>query len=87
MDRRIAALLRSAGEFVGPNLETQQRVGSECLGDRNVGGISALRDQDATNPRNVVTRIERVPATTDIGFEPAREIAGGIGGSMPMSPR
>ncbi len=78
MDCRIAALLRSANELVGPNPETQQRVGSKCLGDWNVGGIAALRDQDATDPGNVVTWIECVPATTDISLEPAGEIAGGI---------
>src|SRR3982750_558052 len=62
---------RSGGDLVGPDLETRQRIRAESLGDRNVGGVAALRDQDAADPRHVVARVEHVPASADIGFEPA----------------
>src|SRR5882724_3121776 len=70
---------RSCGDLVGPYLETRQRVRTEGLGDRNVRGIAALRDQDAADPWHVVARIEHAPVPADIGFEPAGEIARGPG--------
>ena len=44
--------------FIGPNLEADERVGSECLSNGNVGGIAALRDQHATDSRGIVACIE-----------------------------
>src|ERR1700741_5431748 len=70
--------IRGLYKFVSPNLEADERVGSESLGNGNVGGIAALRDQHATDSRNVVARIESVPAAADIGLEPASKISGGI---------
>ena len=64
-------------DLVGPHLEADQRVRPEGLGDRNVGGVAPLRDQDAADPRHVVARIEHLPVAADIGLEPAGEIAGG----------
>src|SRR6185437_844677 len=66
-------------DLIGPDGEADQRVRPECLGDWNVGGVAASRDQDTTDPRNVVARIERVPAIADIGFEPAGKIACSVG--------
>src|ERR1700730_7197860 len=62
-------------DLVGPYLEADQRVRSERLGDRNIGGIASLRDQDTAYPRHVVARIERIPAPADIGLEPTSEVA------------
>src|SRR5438034_11296395 len=76
---RCASLLFALRDLVGPHLETDQRVRSEGLGDRNVGGIASLRDQDAADPRHVVAGIEGVPVPAEIGFEPAGEVAGGPG--------
>src|SRR5579864_9740621 len=64
----------SSGDLVGPDLETDQRVRAEGVGDRHVGGVAALSDQHAADSRNIVARIERVPPPAQIGFEPAGEI-------------
>jgi len=37
-----------------------------------------LRDQHASDSRDVVARVESVPAPADIGLEPASKISGGI---------
>src|SRR5258708_6273688 len=70
----LAVWLRNLGDFVGPYLEADQGVRPEGLGDRHIGGIAALRYQDAADPRHVVARIEHVPASADIGLEPAGEV-------------
>ena len=74
-------------DLVGPHLETDQRVRPERLGDRNVGGVAALCDQYAADPRHEVAGIERVPAAAEIGLEPAGEVATAQGWGVPMSPR
>jgi hypothetical protein len=60
--------------LIGPDLETDQRIGAEGVGYRHVGGVSALRDEDAADTRRVVAWIERVPSPAEIGFEPAGKI-------------
>src|SRR6516165_11341808 len=42
--------------------------------DRNIGSITTPGDQDTADPRNVVTRVERVPAPADECLEPGAEI-------------
>src|SRR5438105_14220943 len=69
----------SSRNLVGPDLEAGQCVWPEGLGDRHIGSIAALRNQDAADPRNVVARIEGTPVPAEIGFEPAGEIACGPG--------
>src|SRR3954471_24986249 len=64
-----------SGRFVGPYLEADQRIRPERLGDRNIRGVAALRDQHAADPRHVVARIEHLPAPAEIGLEPAGEVA------------
>src|SRR6202166_4995060 len=71
----LAAAGSSFRDLVGPNPEADQRVRSECLGNRNVRGVTALGDQDAADPRNVVARIESVPAAAEIGLEPGGKIS------------
>src|ERR1700738_4126858 len=60
--------------LVRPNFKADQRIWPEGLGNWNVCGIAALGDQDATDPRNVVARIEGVPAAANIGLEPGGKI-------------
>ena len=61
-------------ELISPDFKADQGVRPEGLGDWNVCCIAAPGDQDAADPRNVVARIEGVPAAADIGFEPAGKI-------------
>jgi hypothetical protein len=42
-------------QFVGPDFEADQGIWPESLGNWNVRGIAALGDQDAADPRNVVS--------------------------------
>ena len=78
---RFALLTRTGAhdltscDLICPNLEADQRVRSECMGDGNIRGITPLRDQDAANSRHVVSRIEGMPTAADIGLEPAGKIA------------
>jgi hypothetical protein len=88
----LEALIRPENDLwscylVGPDLEAYQGVRPECMGDRNIGGIASLRDQHAADTRDVVTRIEHVPAPADIGFEPAGEVPAAHGSGVPMSLR
>src|SRR5215213_9064236 len=85
---RLAAIQIKAGRrgtippsrnLVGPDLEAGQCVWPEGLGDRHIGSVAPLRDQDAADPRHVVARIEGAPVPAEIGFEPAGEIAYGPG--------
>lgn len=41
--------------------------------------ISSARNQNSTNPRNVVSCIERIPLIADKGLKPRCEIAGRVG--------
>ena len=68
-----------ADNFVCPDSEGVQRVGAERRRDGDVGRVATSRQQDPTDARRVVPRIERVPLTAEIGFEPGREIAGRMG--------
>src|SRR4051812_31985209 len=72
--RRPAA--RSSGDLVGPDAESQQRIGPEGRADSDVRGVTAARDQDAPDARDVVAGIEGVPGAAQIGFEPAGEVHG-----------
>src|ERR1700726_4637890 len=65
--------------LVRPNFKADQRIWPESLGNWNVCGIAALGDQDAADPRNVVARIEGVPAAANIGLEPGGKIPRRVG--------
>src|ERR1700730_12690401 len=65
--------------LVRTDLETDQRVGAEGVGDRHVSCIAPLSDQHAAYSRHVVPRIECVPSPAKIGLEPAGEIHWAIG--------
>src|SRR5256885_10112718 len=63
-------LFRSRGpfpDFVGPDRETRERTGAERVADRDVRRIASTRDEHAADPRDIVPRIERMPAPSDIG--------------------
>src|SRR5713226_4095669 len=78
MDRGCRKLHR-LHELISPYFEADQGVWPEGLGNWNVCGIAALGDQDTADARNVVARIEGIPAAADIGFEPGGKIPCGIG--------
>src|SRR3989441_12285787 len=60
--------------LVGPARETRQRAGTERVADRHIRRIASTRDEHAADPRNVVPRIKRMPAASDIGLEPGGKI-------------
>src|SRR6185437_4921632 len=66
-------------DLVGPDLEADQGVRPEREGNRHVGGIASMTDQDASDAGNIVAGIEGVPVAAEIGLEPAGEIHRGVG--------
>ena len=44
------------------------------MGERYVGGVAALRDEDAPDPGGIVARVEGVPTAAEIDFDPRRKI-------------
>jgi len=51
-----------------------QRIRTERRRDRDIGRIATARDQHAAYPRNVVARIECVPAPVQVRLEPRSEV-------------
>src|SRR5271165_2923407 len=71
---------QSAGRYlIRPDLETDQRVGAEGVGDRYVGCVAAQTDQHAADSWNVITGIKSVPPPAKIRLEPRGEIHRAIG--------
>src|SRR6202171_2342773 len=66
-------------DLVRPDLETDQSVGAEGVGDRHVSRIAPSSDQHAADSRHVVARVECVPPPAKIGLEPTGEIHWAIG--------
>src|SRR5215212_9564834 len=70
---RIAPLtLRD--DLVGDYFESGERGRAERSGDRDVGRIPPTRHEDPADPRNVVARVERIPAVAEINLHPRAEI-------------
>src|SRR6202034_895164 len=65
---------RDLRHLVGVDLKTGERVEPERGRDRDVGRVAAARHQNAADARNVMARIERVPAIAEINLEPGGEI-------------
>src|SRR5258708_33912995 len=82
MDRACCRLDR-LHQLICPDFKADQRIWSERLGNWNVRGIAALGDQDTADPRNVVARIEGVPAAAEISLKPAGKIPRGEGRRHP----
>src|SRR3954464_1014814 len=70
------AAFRLGRDFFGYNCEADQGVGPERQGQENIGGVSPTRDQDATDPGIVGTRVKGVPLPPKINLDPGREIHG-----------
>jgi hypothetical protein len=64
----------SGGYLVGPDREARQRVGTERVAERDVGGVAATRDQHSADPWRVVARIEGMPLPAEEHLEPGSEI-------------
>src|SRR4029450_1611449 len=57
-----------------PDLETDEGVVPESVGDRYVGCVAAPADEHAADPGDVVARIEGVTAPPETGPDPAGEV-------------
>src|SRR5207248_8175914 len=55
-------------------LPISERVRTEGRGDRDIRRVAAPREQHPADARDVVARVENVPLTAEIDFEPGREI-------------
>src|SRR3954470_2495845 len=69
--------------FFGYNFEADQGVRPERQGQGNIGSVSPTRNQNPTDPRIVVARIEGVPPPPEKHLDPGREIHGCIGWRKP----
>src|SRR5579864_6479762 len=65
---------RAGSQFVGPNLELLERVGSEGAADGRIGRVATASNQDPAHSGFVVPGVEGVPLSVEIGLEPASEI-------------
>src|ERR1700680_2771838 len=61
-------------DLVRPDLEAQQRVGTERIADCDVGRIAASRNEHPADPRHIVPRVEDAPAAAEIRLDPSGEI-------------
>jgi hypothetical protein len=64
--------------FFRPDAEPRQGTGAKVVGERHIGGVTAVRHEDTPYPRGVVARVERVPPTAEIDFDPRRKIHGRV---------
>jgi hypothetical protein len=42
------------------------------VGERHIGGVAALRDENAPDARRIVARIEAVPTAAQLDLDPGR---------------
>src|SRR4029453_9937953 len=61
-------------DLVRPDRETRKRVGTERVADRHIRRIASTGDEHAADPRDVVPRVKRVPAPSDIRLKPGGKI-------------
>ena len=81
--RRLPSKL-AGWNFIRPDPEALQRVGSESGGNGNIAGIAASRHQNAAHSGHIVARVEHMPFAADPGVEPRRKIAHGVGWRRPQ---
>ncbi len=60
----------------GPDAEARQGVGTEAVGQRHIGCVAAVRDQDTSDARGIVARVERMPPAAEKDLHPRRKIHG-----------
>ena len=60
--------------FVSVDRKARERIRAERGSDGDIGRVAATRHQHAADARNVVARIEGVPAIAQIDLEPGGEI-------------
>ncbi len=69
-----SVFLSKSFDFFGPNCKARKGAGTENLGQGNISGISALRNEYAPKPDAIVTGIEGVPAFSEIDLHPGSKI-------------
>jgi len=67
--------------------ETRERMRAEARDHRYIRGVAPPRDQNAADPRPIVSRVEGKPSVAEKGFEPGVESIGAGSRGTPMSPR
>ena len=60
--------------LVGPYPEARQYVGAERAADRDVGSVTAARDQHPADAWNIVARVEDVPMAAEERLKPGSEV-------------
>ena len=48
------------------------------MGQRYIGSVAAVRNEDTTGPRGIVARIERMPSAAEIDVDPRGKIHGRV---------
>src|ERR1700732_3966524 len=69
VEGRPRARRSSVYHLVGVNVEARERGRAEAGRERYIGGVAAVRHQDAADARGVVAGIERVPASAEVDLE------------------
>ena len=65
--------------LIRPHAKKLKQGGTEGSADGDICGVAAARNQNPADAALIIARIEGVPGTADVGFQPAREIHGRIG--------
>jgi hypothetical protein len=61
-------------DFVCPDAEGLEDMGSERVDKRDIRRVAASRDHDPSYPRHIVARIERPPRPVEVDLNPGAEI-------------
>jgi hypothetical protein len=57
------------GRLFCPDAKARQGAGTEDVGERHIGGIATVRDENTPDPRDVVTRVKGVPSADARAFD------------------
>src|SRR5216684_2693008 len=66
-------------DFFGHDAEALHGVRSEGGRNRHIGRVTASGNEHASDSRNVVARIEGMPAATEVDLHPGGKIHGAVG--------
>ena len=69
---------RAWSNLVGTSFEAFEDIGPEGIAYCDVGCIAAPGDKHAADPRDVISRIERMPCAAEINFEPTGKVHGSV---------